>query len=319
MLRFILIYLSKACWARNIVQKLPYAKKMASRFVAGESLDLAVAVVKELNERGINATLDHLGENVTTPEDAVQAAEEIIHIIERLRKEGVASGVSIKLSQIGLVIDEGICKKNLSRILEFAQEQNIFVRIDMEDSSLTEKTIKIFSAAREKISPHLVGIAIQAYLYRSESDVIELLRSDVHIRICKGAYKEPPGIAFPRKKDVDLNFDRITKIMLEKSIKTESALSSDGIIPPLPAIATHDEDRINYALGIAKSIGLPKKGLEFQMLFGIRADVQDKLARKGFPVRVYVPYGGEWYPYFVRRLAERPANLWFFLSNLLRR
>jgi proline dehydrogenase len=188
----------------------------------------------------------------------------------------------------------------------------------MEDSSLTEKTLEVFSTARTRKSPQLVGIAIQAYLYRSESDVKELLLSDVGIRLCKGAYKEPPGIAFPRKKDVDLNFDRITKILLEKSLVAESTLSPDGIIPPLPAIASHDEDRINYALDLAGSINLPKSGLEFQMLYGIRSDLQEKLVEEGYPVRVYVPYGMEWYPYFVRRLAERPANLWFFISNLLR-
>ena len=319
MLRLILIYLSKACWARNIVQKLPLANKMASRFVAGESLDHAIEVVKELNKRGINATLDHLGENVTTPDDAVRAAEEILHIIERLDAEGVSSGVSIKLSQIGLIIDEVICQQNLRRILDLAQEKSIFVRIDMEDSTLTEKTIEVFSRTQTEISPHLVGIAIQSYLYRSEPDVKELLRTNAGIRLCKGAYKEPPGIAFPRKKDVDLNYDRITEILLQKSLDAGSVLSPDGIIPPLPAIATHDEDRINHALEIASSIGLPKSGLEFQMLFGIREDLQEKLVKDGFPVRVYVPYGMEWYPYFVRRLAERPANLWFFLSNLLRR
>jgi proline dehydrogenase len=318
MLRFILIYLSKACWARNIVQKFPYAKKIASRFVAGESLDQAIEAVKELNKRGINTTLDHLGENVTTTDDAIQAADEILYIIERLRMEGVSSGVSIKLSQIGLIIDENICQQNLGRILDFAQDQNIFIRIDMEDSTLTEKTIEVFLTARTKISSHLVGIAIQAYLYRSESDVRELLKKNAGIRLCKGAYKEPHGIAFPRKKDVDLNYDLITEIMLQKSQELGSALSPDGIVPPLAAIATHDEDRINHALKIARSIGLDKDGLEIQMLYGIRADLQEKLVQEGYPVRVYVPYGTEWYPYFVRRLAERPANLWFFVSNLLR-
>jgi proline dehydrogenase len=318
MLRFILIYLSKACWARNIVQRLPYAKKMASRFVAGESLDQAIKAVKELNQRGINATLDHLGENVTTPDDAIRAAEEIIHIIARLKAEGVSSGVSIKLSQIGLIIDEAICLQNLSLILDHAQKHSIFIRVDMEDSSLTEKTIEVFLRARKRISPILVGIAIQAYLYRSVSDVKELLNSDVGIRLCKGAYKEPPGIAYPRKTDVDLNFDRITRIILQKSLETGSAIKSDGIIPPIPAIATHDEERIDNALSFASSIGLAKTGLEFQMLFGIRSDLQEELVQEGYPVRVYVPYGMEWYPYFVRRLAERPANLWFFVSNLLR-
>lgn len=319
MLRVILIYLSQAGWARKIVQRMPFAQKMASRFVAGETLDEAIRVVKALNLKGINTTLDHLGENVYSQADAVKAAEEILGILDRLKIEGVASGVSIKLSQIGLIVDREICKENLTRILELAQTHNIFVRVDMEDSPHTDDTLEIFSVTRSHINPDLAGVAIQAYLYRSENDVRNLLESNAGIRLCKGAYKEPPGIAFPKKLDVDQNFDRITKMLLDKSLMVGSKLSQDGINPPIPAIATHDEARINYAKNYKESIRLDSSGLEFQMLYGIRTDLQEQLVNEGYPVRVYVPYGQEWYPYFVRRLAERPANLWFFLTNLLRK
>ena len=319
MLRIILIYLSRAGWARNFVQSIPFAQKMASRFVAGETLDEALAAVKDLNSRGIHTTLDHLGENVCSREDALKAADEILGILERLKVEGVSSGVSIKLSQIGLVVDREICQHNLARILALAQTHTIFVRVDMEDSPYTDQTIDIFSETRREVDPSLVGIAIQAYLYRSEKDVRKLLGSEAGIRLCKGAYKEPPGIAFPKKTNVDENFDRITKILLDKSLEVGSRISSDGIIPPIPAIATHDEVRINNAKDYARSIGLDRSGLEFQMLFGIRSDLQKQLVEEGYPVRVYVPYGTEWYPYFVRRLAERPANLWFLITNLLRK
>ena len=318
MLRVILIYLSQAGWARKIVKKMPFAQRMASRFVAGETLDEAIEVVKSLNLRGINTTLDHLGENVCSREDAVKAAEEILGILVRLKIEGVASGVSIKLSQIGLIVDKEICKENLARILDLAQTHNIFIRVDMEDSPHTDQTLAIFSETRSNVNPDLVGVAIQAYLYRSENDVRNLLPSNAGIRLCKGAYKEPPGIAYAKKADVDLNFDRITKILLDKSLMVGSRLSQEGIIPPIPAIATHDEKRINNSKSYAKSIELDPAGIEFQMLYGIRSDLQEQLVNEGYPVRVYVPYGEEWYPYFVRRLAERPANFWFFLTNLLR-
>ena len=318
MLRILLSYLAQAVWARRIVQSWGFARKMSARFVAGETIDQAVDVVKELNKRGINATLDHLGENVCTEEDARQSADEILALIDKLKHEGVASGVSIKLSQIGLVVDSALCEENLLKILVRAKSNNIFIRVDMEDSSLTEKTLDLFTKTRNQGYHSIVGIAIQAYLYRTEDDVRKLLETSSKIRICKGAYKEPQAIAFPKKSDVDANFDKITEILLDKSLAEESRISADGSFPPIPAIGTHDEDRINYALDYARSINLPMQGLEIQMLHGIRKNLQDQLAKQGYPVRVYVPYGSEWYPYFVRRLAERPANLWFFLTNLFR-
>lgn len=319
MLKLLLIYLSQAQWARNIVQRWGFAKRVASRFVAGETLDEAVAVVSELHQKGICTTLDHLGENVTSKEHARQAADEIIQIIDRLSSDSVCSGISIKLSQIGLVVDPGVCEENLIRIMEHASQEKVFIRIDMEDSGLTQMTLDLFRKVRDGGFADLVGIVIQASLYRSEQDVKDLLDANSKVRLCKGAYKEPRAIAFPRKRDVDENFDRITSLLLDKSLAVGSRLSDDGGVPPLPAIATHDQQRVEFACDYAERIGLAKSGLEFQMLHGIRGDLQLSLVKEGYPVRVYVPYGSEWYPYFVRRLAERPANLWFFLSNLIRR
>ncbi len=318
MLRLLLLYLSEAGWARRIVQRWGFAQNMAARFVAGETLDQAIDVIRVLNKRGINATLDHLGENVYTEEDARQATDEILTIIDKLKQVGVTSGVSVKLSQIGLVVDSTLCEENLLQILERAKSKDIFIRVDMEDSTLTEQTLELFTKTRNHGYHFTVGIAVQAYLYRSEADVRKLLETGSHIRVCKGAYKEPPGIAFPKKRDVDNNFDKITELLLDRSLLEGSRISPDGSFPPLPAIATHDEERINHALDYARSIDLPMLGLEIQMLYGIRTKLQDQLAEKGYPVRVYVPYGREWYPYYVRRLAERPANLWFFLTHLFR-
>jgi len=318
MLRLILTYLSGAAWARKIIQSWSYAKKTASRFVAGETLDQAIEVVKSLNSIGITTTLDHLGENVNSADEANQAARTILEIIDRLEKEEVSSGVSVKLSQIGLVIDKSICEKNLTAIFEKAKRKNIFVRVDMEDSQLTKSTLDLYQRVLKTGSEDYAGIAIQSYLYRSENDVIKLLKDGTRIRLCKGAYKEPGTIAFPKKGDVDQNFDKLSDLLLRKSKNLDSRISSDGRIPPIPAIATHDQTRVDHTMTFAKKINLGKKNLEFQMLYGIREDLQNELVEKGYPVRVYVPYGQEWYSYFVRRLAERPANLWFFLSNLLR-
>jgi proline dehydrogenase len=318
MLKLLLIYLSQAQWARNIVQNWGFARRTAARFVAGETLDEAVAVVKQLHQKGICTTLDHLGEHVTSGEKARKAGDEVIQIIERLSTEGVCSGISIKLSQIGLVVDPRLCEENLVRIMEKAQQEEVFVRIDMEESALTQMTLDLYNKIRDRGFAEHIGIVIQSSLYRSERDVMDLLMDNNRIRICKGAYKEPRSLAYPRKGDVDENFDRIAKILLDKSLEIGSRISPDGGTPPLPALATHDQQRVEYACSYGEKIGLDKGGLEFQMLYGIRDDLQLELIEDGYPVRVYVPYGQEWYPYFVRRLAERPANLWFFLSNLLR-
>ena len=318
MLKLVLTYLSQAAWARSIVQGWGFAKRTAARFVAGETLDEAIAVVKDLNNQGIFTTLDHLGENVTSSEEAILAADEIISIMDRLVKEGVPSGISVKLSQIGLVLDPEICRQNLLKILEIAKERNIFIRIDMEDSSLTQATLDLFDSTRKSGYEACEGIVIQSSLLRSQDDIKRLMSVSCRVRICKGAYKEPRTVAFPKKTSVDENFDRITELLLDHSLEIESSVTPDGGFPPIPAIATHDHARVDHALYYAEKIGLGKRGLEFQLLYGIREDIQMNLIDRGYPVRVYVPYGSEWYPYFVRRLAERPANLWFFLSNLFR-
>ena len=318
MLRWVLTYLSQADWARNVVQRWGFARRTASRFVAGETLDQALLVVQDLNARGITTTLDHLGEHVSTPEAANIAADEILLIIDRLDRENVSSGVSIKLSQIGLVIDEQICEQNLVRILQQAREKGIFVRVDMEDSQLIDATLDVFGRVISQGFQDYAGIALQAYLYRTEEDLRALLANGIRIRLCKGAYKEPRTLAYPKKRSVDENFDHLTDLLLEKSLELNQPVGQGGKIPPLPAIATHDLARVEHALEQTRVINLDSTCLEFQMLHGIREDLQADLVNKGFPVRVYVPYGQEWYPYFVRRLAERPANLWFFISNLLR-
>lgn len=319
MLRTILIYLSQADWARQIVTRWSFARKVASRFIAGEKLGDAIEVIKTLNSENINATLDHLGEHTSNPEKAVQATNDIIAILERIHREGVRAGVSIKLTQIGLALDEDLCAENLDKLIETAANLSTFVRIDMEDSPWVDKTLNLFKHSLERFNSENVGIVIQSYLYRSEEDVSDLLRAGSRIRMCKGAYKEPENIAYPNKTDVDANFDLLVQRLLEGSKENGTPpLSDDGKIPPIPAIASHDEERINFAKGLLGEMGLPKEAIEFQMLHGIRRDLQESLVREGYPVRVYVPYGSEWYPYFTRRLAERPANLWFFISNLFR-
>ena len=319
MLRTFLIYLSKADWARQIVTRWSFARKAASRFIAGEKLDDAIEVIRTLNAKNINATLDHLGEHTSNPEKAVQATNDIITILKRIHTEGVRSNISIKLTQIGLAVDEDLCAENLNRILTAAVNLSTFVRIDMEDSQWVEKTLGLFKNSLVDCSCENVGIVIQSYLYRSEEDISALLRSGARIRLCKGAYKEPENIAYPQKSDVDRNFDLLVLQLLDGSIANGiPSISDDGKIPPIPAIATHDEERITYTKKALIEKGLPKEAVEFQMLHGIRRDLQESLAQEGYPVRVYVPYGSEWYPYFTRRLAERPANLWFFLSNLFR-
>ena len=319
MLRSLLIYLSQADWARQIVTRWGFAWRAASRFIAGETLEDAIHVVKSLNAKNINATLDHLGEHTSNMEEARQAKDHILEILEQIEQEGVKSNVSIKLTQIGLAVDVELCAENLIEILMFAKKNNTFVRIDMEDSQWVKTTLDLFSSAIDQCSCENVGIVIQSYLYRSEEDVSKLLDVGSRIRLCKGAYMEPEEIAYPKKSDVDENFDHLVELLVSGSFSNGTpTISEDGKIPPIPAIATHDEKRIEFTKQHIKDTGLPKTAIEFQMLHGIRRDLQDSLAAEGYPVRVYVPYGSEWYPYFTRRLAERPANLWFFLSNLLR-
>lgn len=318
MLRSFFVSLSKAGWAQNTITRWGIARRAASRFVAGETAEQAIQAVKALNAQGLRATLDHLGENTSSLADAESASVEILQMLEEIDRAGVQSNVSIKLSQVGMALNEEICYANLVRILEKARSLGSFIRVDMEDSAVTEKTIRLVRRAAGEGFAN-VGIVIQAYLRRSEQDVADLLSIPLRIRLCKGAYQEPPEIAFPQKADVDANYDRLARRMIEGTLSAGApAASADGRTPPIPSIATHDPNRIKYVLKVMDELSLSAQALEFQMLYGIRRDLQQQLAASGNPVRVYVPYGTHWYPYFMRRLGERPANIWFFASNYFR-
>jgi proline dehydrogenase len=319
MFRSFFIYLSKSRWARGIVTHCSVARRVAARFIAGDSLEDAIRAIQALNAKGINATLDLLGENTTTPDEARQSSQEIVRALQAIDQAGVRSNVSVKLTQLGLAIDKYLCGENLAYILERAALLNSFMRVDMEDSSVTQATLDLVMQMRKRGFRN-TGIVIQSYLYRSEKDVPQLIGAGVPVRLCKGAYKEPVEVAYAKKGDVDAAFDRLSAIMISGALGHDSqALSADGKIPPLPALATHDVQRINRAKDYAEKIRLPKQALEFQMLYGIRRDLQEQLTAEGYPVRVYVPFGTHWYPYFMRRLGERPENLWFIVTNFFRK
>jgi proline dehydrogenase len=318
LLRSFLIYLSKALWARRMVTRWGFARRAASRFISGESLPEAIEVIRQLNSQGLFGTLDHLGEDVTNLEEAEASRDIYLHLLQEIDRQNVKTSVSLKLTQLGLHIDWDLCRDHIESILRAGKELGNFIRIDMEDSPAVDKTIQIYHALREAGVSN-VGLVIQSYLYRSKDDIRQLLAQATRIRLVKGAYQESQDVAFPRKKDVDQNFDLLTKTIMEESLsRGAEPAAPDGKLPPIAAIATHDEKRIAFARNYAEEIGFPREALEFQMLYGIRTGLQNSLVKDGYPVRVYVPYGTEWYPYYVRRLAERPANLWFFLSNLLR-
>lgn len=319
MLRALLIYLSQAGWARRIVTRWSLSWRVASRFIAGETLDDAVRTIKELNQKGLFATLDHLGEHTHSEVEAKTAVEHILQSLDAIRMQNLQSGISVKLTQLGLAVDEMMCAENLAYILSYAKEFGVFVRVDMEDTPYVDQTLHLYHWMRAQGLTN-VGLVIQSYLYRSIDDTKALMKEGARIRLVKGAYREPPNLAYPKKADVDANFDRLTDVLIEGALAHGCPpISKDGKTPPIPAIASHDEARVNYAKAAASQSSLPKQAIEFQMLHGIRRDLQDSLRAEGYPVRVYVPYGSEWYPYFMRRLAERPANLWFFISNLFRK
>lgn len=312
------ISLSKAGWAQRLVTGWGFAWRAASRFVAGDTLEKAVPAVRQLNERGIAATLDFLGESTTRPDEARAAVDELVRALEAIDAAGLRCNISVKLTQIGLALDEGLVRENLGRILDRAKGLHTFVRIDMEDSTVTQRTLEVYDWARAQ--DDMVGIVLQSYLYRSEQDVCHVLEAGGRVRLVKGAYDEPAAVAYPKKEQVDASFDHLTTLLLEGAQKAGAPqISTDGRVPPIPAIATHDPARLAHAQAEIKRLGLPRGAVEFQMLYGIRRDLQEQLVAQGYPVRVYVPYGTQWYPYFMRRLAERPANLWFFISNFFRK
>ncbi len=318
MMRVTLISLSKAGWAQRMVTGWGVARRVVRRFVAGESLADAIGVVQALNRRGVAATLNYLGEHTTTPAEAEQATVEMVRALEAIDAADVRAGLSLKLSQLGQQIDPELGRRNLARVLARARELNNFIRLDMEDATLVDTTLADYEWAREQGFDNL-GVVFQSYLYRTETDLQRVLALAGRVRLCKGAYDEPASVAFPEKKDVDANYDRLTTLLIEGALRAGAPqVSQDGRTPPIPAIATHDEARVRFAQAEVSRLGLPRGALEFQMLYGIRRDLQEELVRAGYPLRIYVPYGSHWYPFLMRRMAERPANLWFFVSNFFR-
>jgi proline dehydrogenase len=302
--RSTLIYLSRQEGLKDFASRFRLFKKLTTRFVAGETIDEAIPFIREINSEGCTASFDHLNESVASALEADLEVAEYLNILARIDETGIRSNVSIKLSQFGLTQDPELAYKNSRRIVEDAHRRGNFVRVDMEDSNVTQLTIDIFRRLRDEFGIDDVGIVLQSYLRRTYDDAQQLLKLPARIRICKGAYNEPPEVAFPDKKDVDENYIRVMRLLL-----------SSGIYH---GIATHDPKMIEATINFAASEGIGKDAFEFQMLYGVRRDLQRQLARDGYNMRVYVPYGKHWYPYFMRRLAERPANIWFVLKNLLR-
>ncbi|MEK6591395.1 MAG: proline dehydrogenase family protein [Nitrospinota bacterium] len=277
---------------------------LAKRFIAGETFEQAKGVVKKLNDLGFSVTLDILGESVKNRGQAERARDSYIELLGNTYKLSLNSHISLKLTQMGLDIDDSYCYENVIRIVKTAHEYKNFVRIDMEGSQYTQRTIDIFEKVH-KDYPDNVGMVIQAYLYRSKDDAAHSIEKRYRIRLCKGAYKEPPDIAYPNKRDVNKNFEEIMKELLLKG--------------NYPAIATHDEGLIDSAKLFAGKNDISRDKFEFQMLYGIRRMLQERLLREGYRVRIYIPYGTHWLPYTIRRVRERKENLWFVLKNIFRR
>jgi proline dehydrogenase len=306
-LRTLLIASSRSQPVQNAIVSFPVSRRMARRFVAGESLNDAINAVRKLNEQGMLATLDHLGENVSTMDEAVEAADEYLAALDALYLAGANSNVSIKLSQLGLDQDESFCYDNVARIVQKAAERDNFVRIDMEGSAYTERTLQLYRRLRGQYGN--VGVVIQSYLYRSEADVRSLIEEGIgHFRLCKGAYAEPESIAYQDKDRVTQALNDLVSICLQDESRAEGSYCG---------IASHDEAVISFTRVYAYRHQVPLTAFEFQMLFGIRRELQAALVRQGYKVRIYVPYGTHWYPYFMRRLGERPANLQLFLRALV--
>ena len=316
MLRALFIYLSHSKWAYQFITRFRLARQAALRFIAGEKIEDAIAVIRALNAKGIHTTLDRLGESVTNQAEAARAADDYLLALDEIARSGVRSNISVKLTQLGLDVDYEFCLRNVRQVVERAQATGNFVRIDMEGTPHTERTLAIFRALHCEFDN--VGAVLQAYLYRTEQDLLALTTERARLRLCKGAYNEPPDKAFPRKDQVDANYIRLAHILLDRAQALPPA-DSGGRTPPMPAIATHDEKIIAAVKAYAAGKKIPREYFEFQMLYGIRRELQEQLAAEGYPVRVYVPYGLQWYPYYMRRLAERPANVWFFVSNLFKR
>jgi len=304
MMRTFLLWLSEQQGVFNFLRRNGLARRFAARFVAGETSDTATAAALELKKLGITTSLDLLGESVTRESEAVAARDEYLRMLDRLAPSGAEVNVSVKLTQMGLDIDEALCADNMRRILGRARELNGFVRLDMEGSAHTQKTLDFFEKRLAAEFSRHTGVVIQSCLRRSAADVERLVGLGARVRLCKGAYLEPPDVAFPDKRDVDKNYVALMEHLLRKG--------------NYPALATHDPHMIEHAKAFVTREGIPAERFEFQMLYGVRRDLQERLRKEGFNMRVYVPFGTQWYPYLMRRLAERPANIVFILGNVVR-
>lgn len=303
MLRAFFLYLSRVPRMQDRIVRLAPTRRAVRRFIAGESLTEALAAIVELNRRGSKASLNFLGENVHTPDEARAAQSEYFRQVEEIHRRDLDSNISVKLTQLGLDLSTDLCFELVRAIVERAQGYDRDVEIDMEGSDYTDRTLEIVHRLRDEFEG--VGVAIQAYLYRSEKDLRSLIARGIKVRLVKGAYREPSDRAFPRKRQVDENYRRLMDILLAEASRF--------------AIATHDIRMIRHAVESIRAHGITQpRTFEFQMIYGIRRDLQQKLLEEGWPLRVYVPYGTHWYPYFMRRLAERPANVGFILRHLFR-
>ena len=304
MLRQTFLYLSNQPTIFRFVRNNRLAKRFAGRFVAGETLDTAIEAVRALNARKITASLDLLGESVTNADEARAASRDYLEMLDRIAKEKLDANVSVKLTQMGLDISAPLCVEIMRGILARAKQYDTFVRLDMEASNYTERTLKMFETQLYPGFEKNVGVVLQSYLFRTEADVARAIALKARVRLCTGAYQEPPTVAFPAKRDVDATY-----------VKCMKTLMSTG---NYPGLATHDERIIAEVKRYAKEQGIAPSRYEFQMLYGVRRDLQDQLVSEGYNMRVYVPFGTQWYPYLMRRLAERPANVMFITGNVIK-
>jgi proline dehydrogenase len=302
-LREALMALSESGAARRLVKSAPGARTMAARFVAGETVAEGIRATRALNKAGLSVSLDYLGESVRNRQEAQAAATVYIHLLERIAQENLAANVSLKLTQMGQDIDPAFLRENVGRVLDCARQHDIFVRFDMESSEYTQRTLDFFRSIWAE-GYRNAGVVIQSYLRRSAGDIEQLNREGVRVRLCKGAYQEPPNVAFQDKKDVDESYLRLMRMLLEHG--------------NYPGIATHDERMIRATREFAARLGEPAANFEFQMLYGVRRDLQQRLVAEGYKLRVYVPFGEAWYPYLMRRMAERPANLLFIVRAVIK-
>ena len=305
MLRALLIYLSESRSLRAVAERSSLGQRLSARFVAGTQVEDVLRATRAVNQLGQSVSIDNLGENVTNAEEARASAALYHRLLDDIASQGLNGNISLKLTHMGLDVDESLARELVSGLVAKAAALKSFVRVDMEGSPYTQRTLDFVRKLHGQPGNRgVVGTVIQSYLYRSEADVYNLLGDGIRIRLCKGAYQEPPEIAFQKKSDVDGNYVKLMKILVKSGI--------------YHGLATHDESIINEAKRFALRENIARDAFEFQMLHGIRRDLQQSLVREGWRMRVYIPFGTEWYPYLMRRLAERPANVFFILKNLLR-